>query len=353
MGFVEWFAELSIYEQVAGVALSALFLLCVILRVLLFVSFHIAIKDVYAKSLKIKTKEDIEKLGMGALRRTAREYLILAGAGSKVDAYALAEGSIYKNPIWVFNFASIHGFIKALEWAFLPIAILLIVALLRFEFAVFFAALYLLLRIIALFCDMDTIKERYVRVLAHALVVQVGQFFPEDKSAAVYNFSSDLNEYLQRQSAMFSELLTKISGEFMGSIKTSVSTMTKVVEATMSNVSQEASKMQLSEKNAALEEVLTTAQKNQETLAVSVAEYQASLKAITAQIGTALGENIAHHMANASGRFADEISENLQASKIENAEQAKELREIFAQIAQQNQVQTQLLMDLLKGDDDE
>ncbi|MCL2169447.1 MAG: hypothetical protein FWB74_05410 [Defluviitaleaceae bacterium] len=354
MEFFREFSNLNIFEQIAGISMSALFLLCVGLKGLLAISYRIAISDVVAKGKGIKDKGDIEKLGMGALRRTSREYVLLAGAGAKVDALALAAGSVYKNPVWVFNFGSLTGFCAHLERAFLPLSVLFVLAVsYPMEFAVVFAGMYLFMRLFALIFDVDTVKERYVRTLADVLQVQVGRHFPADTAGSVNTLSNDLNVYLQRQSAMFNDIMEKINTNLSDAIKTNVTAMTAGVAATMDALTREVGSQNLEARNESLEGALAVARENQDALRVSVAEYEASLKGITGQIGDAFGAIVTHNLQAANMVISDRVNENLESARALNAEHLNEIKSVFAELSQQNKIQTQLLVQLVRGSENE
>ena len=341
-------------EQIAVAGVTALFVLCIVLRIILHASYQTAIAVANRAAKAVKSKEDIGRLGVGAYPRAAREYAALAGAGAKVDAHKLAEGSIVKNRLMLFNFNSIGGFITAVESAFVPLVLVIAVAVSDpMPLVIIFAVMFVAMRMLAAFFDIQTIRQRYVENLASALVTTVGRFFPDDKDAAVYTFSEDLNGYLKRQSDMFSDVLAKVNSEFSSSIKTGVGAMTAAVETTLAAVARKADEIQLGERNAVLEQSLALAEVSQQTLAVSVAQYEASLRGITEQIGSAMGENVAYHMGEAGMRFSDEVGKNLMAMQTINMEFSDEIKAIFAQISAQNKAQTELLMQMMKGDKNE
>jgi hypothetical protein len=390
MGPFEFFREFLYfegYEQIAALGLAVLFALCAGLRVALHGAYNAAIALTKHGAKSIKIKEDIQKLGSGAFGRTAKEYAALAGRGVKVDVPALAQASIFSNKLLLLNFNSIGSLILALETAFVPLAILLTLAAeSTLEFALISATLFIVLRIFGAFFDIGTIKERYIKNLSQTLAKEVGKFFPEDTSAAIYTFGTDLKEYLTRQSAMYSDILIRINSEFANSLKTNVGAMTAGVEATLQAISRESSELQndtassitemhkaaekmtktlneaarfinnsesLEKRNEALEHSLAMTKENQAVLAMSVAQYEASLKEITAQLGDALGKIVGYHLSAANAQIADNIAANLSEAKGANMALIGEIKAVFAELNEQSRLQTQMLMTILKGVSDE
>jgi len=366
---------MNINEQIGVAGVVSLFLLCFLLRIGLTISYQAAIglAGLQVKSLKVKS--DVEKLSNGAFGRVAKEYVALAQAGAKVDALGLAKTSIYTNRLLFFNFNSLGRLIKDLETAFVPIAILVVIVISnQLEFALLFGGVFILLRIFGAIFDINTAKDRYITVLARILAKDVGKFFPQDTAGAVYTLGADLKEFLARQSAMYSDILIKINGEFVNSIKSNVATMTDSVEATLNAITRHdgvgeaasqikalgvaaeamAERMEFSGKHSeVLEQSLAQIRENQTVLGASVSAYEASLKDITAQMGDAMGKIVAYHMSAANTQIADSIGENLAQVKSANADQLAEVKEIFAQLTEQNRQTNRILTSLLKGGEDD
>jgi hypothetical protein len=398
--FFREFLYFEAFERVAAVGMVVLAALCVVLRGVLHGAYRAAIALISHSAKAVKTKGDIAKLGAGAFGRAARDFVALAEAGTKVDAMELARASISKNKLLLFNFSSIGSFVLAVEAAFLPLAILFTLAAPHtMAFALICATIFIVMRVFAAIFDIAAIRERYEAILGHTLAKHVGRFFPEDATAAIYTFGKDLNEYLTRQSAMYSDLLIRINSEFANSLKSNVAAMTTGVEATLAAISRqeglegaiyewrtavsEAKTLQndsansiiemslaaekltktlgeaarlinnsenMEKRNEALENSLSMTKENQAMLAVSVAQYEASLKEITAQLGDALGKIVGYHLSAANAQIADNISANLKASNAANLEHISEIKAIFAQLNEQSRATSRLLMALLKGD---
>ncbi|MCL2753239.1 MAG: hypothetical protein FWE44_03725 [Defluviitaleaceae bacterium] len=378
--FFDDIANLQGYYLAVVIGFAALFLLCVLLRVVLAISYQTVIALINHSAKGIKSKHDIDKLGGGAFCRGAKEYVQLAQSGAKVDALELAQLSVRKNRLLFFNFASIDRLINALETAFLPLAILFAISLENpITFAILAGLAFAVLRIIGAIFDIQGAKERYIATLAHALTKEVGKFFPPDTSSAIYTFGADMKEYLSRQSAMYSDLLIKINGEFTESLKTNISAMTSSVEATLFAVSRHdglgtaldeikgigvaaaAISAGMSEAGKglarltdvqAVEQSLEMVRKNQDTLDAAVAKYETTLKDITSQMGDALGKIITHHLGNTNSQIADNINENLAQTKMANFAYIEDMKAIFAELAEQNRQQTKILIKLIKATTD-
>lgn len=377
--FFDELANVQGYELAAIIGFVALFLLCVLLRLVLVINYQSAAALVGHSAKGIKAKEDIEKLGASSFSRAAKEYVYLAQSGAKVDVLELAEMSIRKNRLLLLNFGSISRLIKSLETAFLPMAILFVLVLDSFVvFAVLASFGFVLLRIFGAIFDIEGAHQRYVAILAHALAKSVAKFFPQDTTAAIYTFGADLKEYLARQSAMYSDLLIRINSEFTESLKTNISAMTSSVEATLFAVSRHdglgtaiaeikgigtaAAEISASIKEAgkgmarlgdvqAVEQSLEMLKKNQDTLDASVSQYETALKDITAQMGDALGKIITHHLSNTNTHIANNINENLIQTKAANLAYIEEIKTIFEELAEQNRQQTKILVNLMRNED--
>ena len=115
-----------------------------------------------------------------------------------------------------------------------------------------------------------------------------------------------------------------------------------------------AERMEFSGKHSeVLEQSLAQIRENQTVLGASVSAYEASLKDITAQMGDAMGKIVAYHMSAANTQIADSIGENLAQVKSANADQLAEVKEIFAQLTEQNRQTNRILTSLLKGGEDD
>ncbi|MCL2576153.1 MAG: hypothetical protein FWE33_06940 [Defluviitaleaceae bacterium] len=377
--FIDEIINLQDYQLVAAIGLVGLFLLCVLLRIILTISYQTTILLINNTAKGIKSKEGILKLPIGAFSRAAKDYMELAQSGAKVDALQLAEMSVRKNRLLFFNFSSLGRFVTALETAFVPLAILIAISMENFmQFTIFSGGLFVILRIIAAIFDVQTAKERYTTVLATALTREVGKFFPADATSAIYTFSADVKEYLSRQSAMYTDLLVKINTDFSEAVKTNISAMTASVEATLFAVSRHdglgvaldeiknigiaaaAFSASISDANkgmarladvAVLEQSLDLVKKNQEILAQTVAHYETSLQDVTAKMGDALGKIISYHLSNTNIQIADNINENLNQSRAASIGQIEEVKAIFAELAEQNRQQTRLLMNLIRSEE--
>ncbi|MCL2620616.1 MAG: hypothetical protein FWD97_06760 [Defluviitaleaceae bacterium] len=372
MDFFNLFFQMEINQQILVGGLAGFVLLVVVLRIVLTISYQAAVGLAHMGAKNLKSKVDIEKLPNGAFGRVAKEYSAMAGAGAKVDSLRLAQLSVHTNRLLFFNFNSLGRLIKGLDTAFVPLSILVAVAVTshRLEVALFLAGAFVVMRIIGVIFDVETARDRYTTVLSQVLAKDVGKFFPQDTAGAVYTLGADLKEFLARQSAMYSDILTKINGEFTNAIKSNVATMTDSVEATLNAITRHdgvgeaanqiktlgvvaeamAERIEHTSKSSeVLEQNLQTVRENQKVLEVSVATYEASLKGMTAQMGDAMGKIVAYHMSTANSQIADSIGENLAMAKSANAEQLADVKEIFAQLTEQNRQQTRILTELLKG----
>ncbi|MCL2854821.1 MAG: hypothetical protein FWE21_04295 [Defluviitaleaceae bacterium] len=353
--------------RIAAISLGVLLVLPLILRIVLTISYRTATALATRGGKVLKMKTDIEKLSNGAFGRAVKEFAAMAQGGAKVDGLAVASMSLHTNRLLFFNFDSAGRLIKALDRVFFPIAILLGLALENvhlLEFAVIAGGAFVAMQIFAAIFDVEAAKNRYITVLAQVLTKDVGKFFPQDAAGAVYTLGADLKEFLARQSAMYSDILIKINGEFTNAIKSNIATMTDSVEATLNAITRhdglEDSANQIKALGAAAEvmaqrmefsaksnEVL---EQNQKALSASVAQYETSLKDITAQMGDAMGKIVAYHMSAANSQIADSIGENLALAKSSNANQLEEVKGIFAQLSEQTRQQTRILTALLKGE---
>ncbi|MCL2350540.1 MAG: hypothetical protein FWC67_03560 [Defluviitaleaceae bacterium] len=360
-------------EQWAILAVAVLFVLPLVLRIILTSSFQAATALLSRKREPLMVRGDIDKLG-GVLGRAARDYVALAGRGSKVDSLELAKMTVSKNRLLFFNFNSISGLVMGLETAFLPLAILFgLAASAQVNFAIFCGIIFIIMRILIAIFDVQTIKERYISTLAHTLSRDIGKFFPDDNAAAVHAFSVDLKDYLTRQSAMYGDILIKINSEFVTAIKTSTTAMTANMEATLNSMARHESldvaikeikalgaaaaaitaSLGVAGQSAALEDSLEATKASQAALATSVAHYETSLKDITSQMGDALGKIVSFHLSSANSAIAESIEKNLKDTRAAYAEQISEIKAVFAELNKQNQYQTRILMELARGAGDD
>jgi len=93
-------------------------------------------------------------------------------------------------------------------------------------------------------------------------------------------------------------------------------------------------------------EELDSAAKYRRALDQSLANYEASLKSITATIGDALGKMVDLHMQNATNAMAEGISANLRQSAAAQMELFNRLETLFAGLEEQSKYQTGLLVSL-------
>jgi hypothetical protein len=357
IGFFNGIFNMGGYEQIAGLGLVVLFVILVVLRIMLTMSYSGAVALMNLSAKPVKVREDILKLGHGAFGRSAKEYLALAEKGAKVDAVSLAENSIFKNRLLFFNFNSMKGLVLGLEKAFVPLAILITIgAENKMELAMVAGIAFLLICIFAAIFDIETAKEKYVTNLAGLLIKEVGKFFPSDTGAAIYNFNAEL----------------------IAAIKSNIYAMTTSVEATLKAISRQEglddaavawkhslekatllqetiSKTVAAENKAmaaasdAMVQSLNAAKENQAALSRTMEQYETALKDTTSQMGDALGKIINYHLAGANDQIAKSINEDLRLTRAANIEYIAEIKGVFAELAEQSRCQTRILMDLLVG----
>ena len=232
-----FFAAFSQAEGIMAITLGAVAAIALVLRIILFSAYKAGIWLIDNAAKNIKSKADVEKLTGGTFARAAKEYAAMAAGGARTDALDVARMTVTKNKLYFFNFKSMAGFIRLLERAFLPFAILFVLAsATQTEFVMLSAGIFLLMIILAAVFDIEAAQDRYVSTLAYVLARDVGRLFPMDATSAVYAFGKDLDEYLNRQSAMYNEVLNKIKSEFTGAITANMSAMTKGVDATLNAI---------------------------------------------------------------------------------------------------------------------
>jgi hypothetical protein len=234
-----FFANFSQTEVIMAIFLGAVAAVALVLRIILFSSYSGGIALINMAAKEIKTKADVEKLKGGTFARAAKEYAAMAAGGARADALDVARMTVTKNRLYFFNFKSMAGFIRLMEWAFLPFVILFVLAsTTQTEFVMLSAGIFLLMIILAAVFDIDGAKDRYVTTLAYVLARDVGRLFPMDATSAVYAFGKDLDGYLSRQSTMYNEVLNKIKSEFTGAITANISAMAKGVDATLKSIAK-------------------------------------------------------------------------------------------------------------------
>ena len=417
-------------EQTMAIVMSSVFLLSLAMRIALFLSYKGSMTLVNYASKNVKTKEDIAKLPKGALAgpfpRAAREYAAMTEKGVKIDTLELARMDVLRNHLFIFNFKSMERFIHGLEWAFLPFAVLFVLAAeARMEFVVLAAIVYMLMRISAAFVDIEAAEERYVSTLSHILSRDIGRFYPSDTSAAIYTFGDDLKTYLNRQAGMFSDVLNKINSEFTGAISNNITAMAKGLDSTLNAISKQESlnealskwteaidkaaelqkttgsasekteaavsnlaatlktagndislyskamqegrselKEDMGRLSGAIEKLnelsaniglhsdavsdeLKLVREYQRVLETSVAQYETSMKDLTAKMGDALGKIIAYHLDASSESISNSIADSLKQVIAKNTEHAQQIRNIFQEIQEQSKHQTQLLLRII------
>jgi len=413
-------SNFSLAEGIVAASLLVILALVTTLRASLFFGY-MAVKATAVQSAKtINNKSDIKKLSDCAFGRAAREYATLAERGGNIDATALVEMAVVSGRKgWLFfNFKSLGRCIKALERVYPIFTILAILALERsVELVAIAAIIYFLMLVLAAVFDYETAKERFIGTTAHLLARDVGRFFPADSASAIYTFGNDLNEYLNRQSLMFYDVLNKVNTEFTAAIMSNVSAMTKNIDATLNAISRhdgldtalakwqhaidsaaamqadtadtvtrikdaldglaasdaesKAARGEIQEdiklltvavqrfnlvstntemRNEALAEGLSLVRDSQHALANSVSTYETTVKALTSQMGDALGRMVDHHIANAGSQVADSISDSIKAASRLNIQQAEQVKAIFDEIREQNHMQTRLLHRILNED---
>ncbi|MCL2375852.1 MAG: hypothetical protein FWC76_00510 [Defluviitaleaceae bacterium] len=239
-GFVtNFFANFSMGEQIMAIFLCVAFVLVLLLRIILVSSYNGGLALINRASKGVKTKGDVEKLTGGTFARAAKEYAAMVSGGARTDALDVARMAVTKNRLYFFNFKSLAGLIRLIERAFLPFAILFtLAASAQIEFVILSAVVFLLIIIFAAIFDVDAAQDRYVTNLAYILARDIGRLYPPDAATAVYTFGTDLNEYLNRQSAMYNEVLNKIKTEFAGAITANIQAMAKSVDATLNSIAK-------------------------------------------------------------------------------------------------------------------
>jgi len=234
---IDFFAAFSQAEGIMAITIGVVAAVALVLRIILFSAYNAGIALINMAAKNIKAKADVEKLAGGTFARAAKEYAAMAAGGARTDALDVARMTVTKNRLYFFNFKSLAGFIRLLERAILPFVILFVLAATaQTEFVMLSAGIFLLMIILAAVFDIDAAQDRYVTTLAYVLARDVGRLFPMDATSAVYAFGKDLDEYLNRQSAMYNEVLNKIKSEFTGAITANISAMAKGVDATLNSI---------------------------------------------------------------------------------------------------------------------
>ena len=85
---------------------------------------------------------------------------------------------------------------------------------------------------------------------------------------------------------------------------------------------------------------------NQEALERSLQQYELTLKEITEQIGTGLGQIIDHHMQQAYDGLIEGIQENMKSMIQANAALAERMQELFEQLRDQSKTETNAMLTL-------
>ena len=222
-----------------AISLCAVLVLVVLLRIVLFSSYNAGLALINMATKTVKTKADVEKLTGGTFARAAKEYAAMITGGARTDALDVARMAVTKNRLYFFNFKSLARLIKLLERAFLPFAILFtLAASAQINFVILSATIFLLIIIFAAIFDIDAAQDKYVTNLAYVLARDIGRLYPPDAATAVYTFGKDLNEYLNRQSTMYNDVLNKIKTEFTGAITANMQAMAKSVDATLNSIAK-------------------------------------------------------------------------------------------------------------------
>jgi len=373
----EFFSNFNQTESIMAISLGVVAAIVLVMRIILFSSYNTGIALINMAAKTIKTKDDVEKLAGGTFARAAKEYAAMASGGARTDALDVARMAVTKNRLYFFNFKSMAGFIRLLERAFIPFVILFVLAAdVGMEFVILSAGIFLLMLILAAVFDIDAAQDRYVTTLAYVLARDVGRLFPMDATSAVYSFGKDLNEYLNRQSVMYNEVLNKIKSEFTGAIADNVSAMAKGLDATLNSIANhealyskalQDSRVETREdivlltnavqklnilaasmeaRNTAMDGELGLVIENQKALETAVASYETSLKEITAQMGDAMGKIVAYHLGGAGGQISDSIADSIKGALTSAAGREEQLKSILEDFAEQNRHQTKLLLNM-------
>ena len=382
---IDFFANFSQADGIMAISLGVVAVITLVLRIILFSAYNAGIALINMAAKGIKSKADVEKLTGGTFARAAKEYAAMAAGGARTDALDVARMTVSRNRLHLFNFKSLAGLVHLLERAFLPFAILFVLAAAaQTQFVLLSAIIFLLMIILAAIFDIDAAQDRYVTTLAYVLARDIGRLFPMDATSAVYAFGKDLNEYLNRQSVMYNEVLNKIKTEFTGAITANISAMAKGVDATLNSIANheslysaamQESRAEIREdivlltnavqklnmlasgmeaRNTAMDGEVGLVIENQKALEAAVAAYETSLKDITAQMGDAMGKIVAYHLSGAGGQIAENIADSVKSVLSGSAGREEQLKGILEDFAEQNRYQTKLLLDLItRGEGDE
>jgi len=100
----------------------------------------------------------------------------------------------------------------------------------------------------------------------------------------------------------------------------------------------------------AVSDELKLVREYQKVLEMSVAQYETSMKDLTAKMGDALGKIIAYHLDASSDSISNSIADSLKQVIAKNTEHAEQIRNIFQEIQEQSKYQTQLLLRIINND---
>jgi len=379
-------------EQWLLLGLLVTALVCLFFRIVLAVGYQGQNTIVALTSrTELNSKEDVSKLKNGPFARAAKEYVLLGERGvTRIDTRAIVEKNLLRMNLLFWNFRSIQRFVTALESALLPVGLLFILLVIgsHSPFFVFVLAILFFTRLAASIVDFNVAQEKFVTNTTYLLDREIGRFFPNDATSALFALREELKAGMAMQSRMLAEAMEKTCAAFSDTVAASLETTAAGMERTAASVmestetllanlaeqtqslsapladwraalqSTEATQREL---NTALDSInkalgsfagatdivtpeLELMRTHQTALKSSLQQYEHSLRDITAQLGDSLGKMVDFHLQQSYGTLTDGVQDSMTRIMTGNNDLLQRLQDLFAQMQEQSRNETATIM---------
>jgi len=308
-------------EQLMLTGLVAAAVLCLVLRIVLAISYHGQNALVALAAKEMKSKEDIDALRLGPFARAAKEYVLLGDRGiTRIDTRAIVEKNMLKMHFLLWNCKSMESFVTAIEFALLPIGFLFTFFAAeagRPVFLVFIVSVFLAARVIAAVLDFNVAKDKFVTNTVYLLDKEIGRFFTSDAAAAITVLREELKTGMAAQSEALSAAITKMGDDFSTGVTEALQDMTAGVERTAEAVTKSAGDL-LANMSAHIL-LLNKPLADWEAAIASASDTQAALNTSLISVNTAIDSfaSIIGGMGSTLGDYKTEMLANSQTTEAQ------------------------------------
>ncbi|MDR2939064.1 MAG: hypothetical protein LBV08_01950, partial [Clostridiales bacterium] len=182
----------------------------------------------------------VKKSKFGLVSRVMNDYRQSRERGvSDINTGFLINKQLLRLKFIIWPYKSMESFVESFEVGLLLIGILLTIYLEQKQlFTLLTVASFVIIKIIASFCDYKLIKERIICELTEYVERELADITNMDLNTSISKFSREVYTAIMKQSDIIKDSVDKMGSNLTGALALSVSEMTKAVEVSLNKSSR-------------------------------------------------------------------------------------------------------------------